>query len=147
VGGQHGPRQRPFLQARLRDSREHRKEVETARAWGISRRRFLGWEPRQVTTYSYDDAGRLVSSVTETEPEWNDDDRAWAYALADVEAEMCPGGCGQPLAESTAVGADDDYFPHRLQCHACAQKRRVEQESNPGDLVWVVRHARDREEG
>lgn len=105
----------------------------------MSRRRFLGWEPERVTTYFYDDAGRLVRSVTVTEPEWDDEERAWAYALTDVEAEMCPGGCGQPLAESTAVGADEDYDVLFVQCHACATRaRRQEDRSNPGELLRVV---------
>jgi hypothetical protein len=86
-----------------------------------------------------------VSSVTETEPEFDDDDRAWAYALADVEGQMCPGGCGQPLEESTAVGADDDYDVHILQCHACATRsRRLEDRRTSGEVVRVVRTAERR---
>lgn len=108
----------------------------------MSRRRFLGWEPTRVTTYEYDTSGRLVRSITETEPEWDDDERGWAYALADVEAEMCPGGCGQPVAESTAVGADDDYDVKFIQCHACATRaRRQEDRDNQGELLVVVKSA------
>lgn len=57
-----------------------------------------GWEPRTVVTYRYDDAGRLVEAVTETEPEWSDEDRAWAAALDLVEARSCP-SCGGPRSE------------------------------------------------
>jgi hypothetical protein len=86
-----------------------------------------------------------VSSVTEVEPEFDDDDRAWVYALTDVEAEMCPGGCGQPLAESTAVGADDDYDVQILACHACtARARRLEDRRASGEVVRVIRTAERR---
>jgi hypothetical protein len=74
------------------------------------------------------------------EPLWLDDDRAWAYALADVEAEICPCGCGQPMAESTAMGADEAYEAHVVTCHAGAAKERlVEGRNIPGALLYVRR--------
>jgi hypothetical protein len=107
----------------------------------VSRRRFLGWEPRRVTTYEYEN-GLVVRAVTETEPEWDEEQRGWAYALADIEADLCPGGCGQPLVESTAVGADDDYDVRFIQCHACAARaRRTEDRDSQGELLVVVRSA------
>jgi hypothetical protein len=74
----------------------------------VSRRRFLGWEPRQVTTYEHDDQGRVVRAVTEVEAEWDDTERAWATALLDVEADTC-GGCGQPLSETLRPEAYQGY--------------------------------------
>ena len=68
----------------------------------------MGWEPRQVTTYEYDDQHRLVRAVTETEAEWDDTERAWATALGDVEADAC-GGCGQPLSETLQPEAYQGY--------------------------------------
>jgi hypothetical protein len=104
----------------------------------VTRRRFLGWEPRRVTTFVYDENGRLEQAITVTEPEWDDEERGWAYAHADLAAEMCPGGCGHPLSESAAVGADDDYRAKSLQCHACGTVARAQEDRNvPGEL-WRV---------
>ena len=74
---------------------------------------------------------------------WLDDDRAYAYALADIEDEKCPGGCGQPLHESTAFGADDDYDVKVTTCFACAaRQRRLEDSHIEGALVSVIRTRR-----
>lgn len=50
-----------------------------------------------MTEYEYDDAGRLVRSVTATEPEWDEQERAWMLALASYEAALCP-NCGRPVS-------------------------------------------------
>lgn len=85
----------------------------------MSPRRFAGWEPRVVTRYERDDAGHLLRSVTVTEPEWDDEQRQVALALAEVEADECP-GCGHPLSESMAVDADGRYVAEAAgRCHAC----------------------------
>lgn len=63
-------------------------------SWG----RWLGSEPAEVTTYEYDDDGRLIRSTTVRESEWDDESRAYAEALVDLEQTSCP-GCGQPLDE------------------------------------------------
>jgi hypothetical protein len=74
------------------------------------------------------------------EPVWLDEDRAWALALTDVESELCPGGCGQPIAESTAVGNDEAYDVRVTQCHACATlARRTEDRSTQGELFQVIK--------
>jgi hypothetical protein len=57
-----------------------------------------GWEPATTTTYRYDDQGRLVEAVTVSEPEWSDEDRAWAAALDLAESRLCS-SCGGPRAE------------------------------------------------
>lgn len=57
--------------------------------------------------------------MTEVEAEWDDENRAWAIALLQVEADTCR-GCGEPLSESTHPDAEDGYavdLPTR--CHAC----------------------------
>ncbi|WP_123661585.1 hypothetical protein [Actinocorallia herbida] len=135
-------RVRPFLLERLRDSREHRQEVELARAWGVPRSRWLGREPRTVTTYEYDDGGRLLRSVTETEPLWTDEDRGWAEALAHFEADECK-GCGQPLSESTEASAEGAYdAPLPLRCHACTavsiQQDAASKNAHPTALLYEV---------
>lgn len=71
---------------------------------------------------------------------WLDDDRAWAYALAEEEAALCPGGCGQLTVESTARDADDSYDVHVVTCHACAaRQRRTEGSTIEGALISVTR--------
>ncbi|MGW4803007.1 hypothetical protein [Kitasatospora sp. NPDC004272] len=52
------------------------------------------------------------------EPLWTDEDRAWAMALLEVEAETCK-GCGQPLAESTDQALEEAYTAEVIRCHAC----------------------------
>ena len=57
--------------------------------------------------------------VTETDPEWTEEDRAWAIALLEVEADTCS-GCGQPLSETTRAEAEGGYeVPPPTRCHAC----------------------------
>lgn len=53
------------------------------------------------------------------EPEWDDEQRAWEYALAEVHADVCR-GCGGQLSETTSEKMRDRYDvppPHR--CHRC----------------------------
>lgn len=52
------------------------------------------------------------------EPLWTDEDRAWAIALLDVEADTCP-DCGQPRTEATAATAEFQYDAELLRCHGC----------------------------
>lgn len=89
-----------------------RAVIQTARAWGVSPRRFNGWEPK-VTVREY--PGRMIHSA---EPEWDDESRALAVALTLWEADKC-GGCGQPLSETTEVDSDGMYRPTVIRCHAC----------------------------
>lgn len=63
-------------------------------------RRFSGWEPAESTEYEYDEAGRLIRSVTTREPEWDEQERAWMLALAEHESRLCP-LCGRPLSVCT----------------------------------------------
>lgn len=39
---------------------------------------------------------------------------------------MCPGGCGQPLEESTRPDAEDKYRTRLFACHACAARQKTE---------------------
>lgn len=78
-----------------------RREVETARAWGVPRSVFLG---------------RVVAAG---EPLWLPEDRWWALALADVEADTCR-DCGHPLTETTSPQAAEAYAADVVRCHACA---------------------------
>ena len=93
--------------------------MEAATAAGVSRRRWCGWEPATVTTYTYDESGRVETAVTTVEPEWDESTRAWHVAYAEFLGRLCP-GCGTDMAESTAVssyGAYEVLDPSR--CYKC----------------------------
>jgi len=60
-----------------------------------------GREPVEVTEHQYDDAGRLVRSVTTREPEFTDQDRGELIALAVYREGLCP-LCGRPLDVCTS---------------------------------------------
>lgn len=49
---------------------------------------------------------------------WTAEDRAWALALATVEAEACP-DCGQPWAETSDLANEFVYVATPHLCHAC----------------------------
>lgn len=62
----------------------------------------MGWEPGEVTSFEYDDTGRVVRAVTVREPEFSAWDRA--LLLADVAASKVPRGAhGLPLSETSAA--------------------------------------------
>lgn len=52
------------------------------------------------------------------EPLWLDEDRAWAMALMDVEADSCP-DCRQPWSEATDPDNEFEYEATLMRCHAC----------------------------
>lgn len=62
--------------------------------------------------------------VVPGEPLWLAEDRAWAVALLEYEADMCS-GCGQPRSESMDAKHEEDYRPAALRCHACASIARA----------------------
>lgn len=79
--------------------------------------------------------GRVVGPG---EPLWLDEDRAWALALADVEADQCP-DCGQPWHETSLPESEGGYRAELLRCHACAtgaMKLHAHQESG-GDTRGI----------
>lgn len=55
---------------------------------------------------------------------WLEDDRAWAYALAEVEAGTCP-DCGKPWDEAAAPEAEFAWVGEVIRCHACAAGHRA----------------------
>jgi hypothetical protein len=81
--------------------------------------------------------------VTTREPEWTDQDRAEALALAMYRESLCPNGCGQPLDESTShYEAGPAYDAKHTTCRACAalaEARRAADDSGKGDgqaRIW-----------
>lgn len=105
----------------LNDDPQLRAALQTARSWGVSPSAFGGAPRTSQTHYVYDDTGRLIRSWTVADPEWSDDDRALAFALADWEADQCP-GCGGNLAETTKREHEYAYVPDSARealCHRC----------------------------
>lgn len=96
-----------------------RRLLETARAWGVPWRRFMGWEPVTRTVYRYNGTGQLIEKMTERDPEWGEDDRQAALALAGWEAGVCS-GCGGQLAETTDPKNEFRYKAKAAyRCHRC----------------------------
>lgn len=57
--------------------------------------------------------------MTTREPEWTEQDRAEALALAEYRAGLCPCGCGHRLADTTAPEATGPTFvPVQVTCNA-----------------------------
>ena len=71
-----------------------------------------------MTTYEYDEAGRVVAAATEREPLWTDDDRAWLLALLAEQRETCA-GCGHPLDECRDPAGEKTWRLVVDTCHAC----------------------------
>lgn len=75
----------------------------------------------------------MVRSVTTFDEDFTEDDMDAALEWQMEDRLTC--SCGQPIYESTAVGADDDYEAELLVCHACAEmdrrKRAFLGERNP----------------
>lgn len=90
-----------------------------------------------------------MRAVTEVEPEWDEQSRAEAIALLDVEADTCS-GCGQPLSETLrpeAVGGYKVGLPAR--CHACDALRHAQKDYVELDHFHALRFSVQRtwEEG
>lgn len=61
----------------------------------------------------------MVESVTVFDEDFTEDDMAAALEWKAEDDTRC-GGCGGPLDETTALGADDDYDAEIIVCHRCA---------------------------
>lgn len=105
----------------------------------------MGWEPASITTFEYDESGRLARAVTVREPEFTPWDRA--ALLTDVADSKVPrGGHGRTISEVTDP---DNQFAYEVEPPAMdwAQKKLDEaqaayKKSNPnadmGALLWRV---------
>jgi hypothetical protein len=105
---------------RIRDDRDPlRQMLQAARTWGVSPRRFLGWEPARTTVYEHNSAGRVVRATVTTESEWSDEDREMVSALAEYEAGLC-GGCRDELRVTTDPENEGRYVGKpAIRCHRC----------------------------
>lgn len=63
-------------------------------------------------------------AVQPGEPLWLPEDRYWALALAEVEADACP-ECGQPWGEATDAANEFAYKATLIRCHACSTSSRA----------------------
>lgn len=66
---------------------------------GVSHRRLSGWEPAELSSFEYDDAGRLLRVVTVREPEFTPDELALLLMSRRLQRDM--GRHGIPMAEAT----------------------------------------------
>lgn len=99
-----------------------RRALEAARSWGVSPSVFNGRQP--VTRYQHNHAGQLVSSTTD--PQWTEDDAQLAVALADWEADLCP-GCNGSLAETTLAENEERYEAKvAARCHRCTASQQLQ---------------------
>jgi hypothetical protein len=117
MAGERGQRVHPFLASRL-ENPEIRARVEAAERLGISVRRFDGWEPQTVTVYRYRKDGRIKKTITVTEPEYDEHDRAWMLALSAYRAAHCP-HCGGALHETTDPANEFAYHADSIRCFKC----------------------------
>jgi hypothetical protein len=67
----------------------------------------------------YDRRGRLLRSVTTSEPEWTEQDQADILALAVYRSRRCPCGCGYLEADTTSHEETGPRFAaSRTTCRA-----------------------------
>jgi YD repeat-containing protein len=124
--------------------------MAVASRYGIPRSQLLGREPEAVTEYEYNPDGRLVRSITTTEPRWLPEDVAWAFAWMLEQADRCPGDCGLPLSETTAMRDGEPVHSYRVPtprvCRACEEKikeqRKTAEKYGPdpiaGARIWEI---------
>lgn len=114
----------------------------------MPRSRLEGREPAGVTEHEYDDAGRLIRSVTTREPEWTEHDLADLLALAEYRSWLCPCGCGFLEDDTHSHESTGPQFKaHRTTCRASLelieQQRAREKAKEGGDenraaRVWRI---------
>src|SRR3954462_13378745 len=98
--------------------------LKTAREWGVSPRRFLGWEPTRTFTHIYDN-GLLIRTVETREPEWDEETRDLAIAYAMWESDLCP-GCNSPLSETLSSDNEGLYVASApVRCHSCTAREQT----------------------
>lgn len=76
----------------IQASRSLKAQAKLARELGVSRKRLSGWEPAEVTTFEYDDSGRVVRQITVREAEWDRDEEEFLVASRELEADTGPHG-------------------------------------------------------
>lgn len=74
---------------------------------GVSPRRLSGWEPIEVHECEYDDEGRLVRTIVQREPEFDENDLE--MLTAHMLIKMDTGQYGESISEATSEKADPTY--------------------------------------
>lgn len=74
--------------------------------------------------------------------EWSEADRFLAQALTLHDMDLCPGGCGHYLDETSEL--DGHHSVHTVVCDACGEMARDKEDREgddvvPGELSYVVR--------
>ena len=72
-----------------------------------------------VTTYEYDDQGRLTRSYQRSP--WTDEDRALMIAWRRYQDSLCP-GCGQPIDKAWHTNGWHEVQPV-AECGGCTAQR------------------------
>lgn len=98
--------------------------------------------PQQTTEYEYDpDTGRLLRTVTTSEPEWTEQDRAEILALALYRSWLCP-KCDGLLEECTSREEDGpEYRVRKIRCRATDEllaEQSVTKSDRPEAVLWSV---------
>lgn len=68
---------------------------------------------------------------------WSEANRFLAQALTLHDKDLCPGGCGHYLDETTDV--DGWHEVHKVVCDGCAARDRDDAKPEPGELRYVTR--------
>lgn len=106
-------------------------ELEACERLGVSPSQFRG-RP-QMTSYVYDEAGRVIR-VVQSSP-WTEDDRALMLALQSYRDSLCP-GCGHPKKTAWHHHSEDS-FDHEgdFICWACTAAQPEDPDSGQKELV------------
>lgn len=67
---------------------------------------------------------------------WSEANRFLAQALTLHDKDLCPGGCGHYMDETTDI--DGWHEVHKTVCDACAARDRDDSKPQPGELRYVV---------
>lgn len=108
----------PYVSEVVASDAALRSDIRTARNLGVSLRRFLGWEPRQITV-TRDDG----TVVTVTEPEYDVWEQQVQAAYTAWLDDVCP-GCGWPTRLGLWTGEPggptrDMFVASYRQCVPC----------------------------
>lgn len=109
----------------------------------------MQWEPVTVTEFTYDSDGRLLRSVEQREPEFDEDDVNQLLALQAIRRDT--GRYGESLSEAMSPQAHPNYtepdairfIPHVRVNHAEEAielyKEQHKEELPRGATFWVER--------
>jgi hypothetical protein len=71
-----------------------------------------GWEPTETTKYEYRDDGKLISSTTTRESEFDTEQVAWLLASDRLESDT--GRLGESLSDAMSPDADPNNWDRKF---------------------------------